>query len=97
MTFKAENRDDHHSWRSKNLHRLLNAGIPERIANDDREFWFLVQEGEELGGGGWNVDWINDQEASELCKLLADFFEDDLGWDLLHRLRSKLGETKRHG
>ena len=92
MAFKSKNKDRYTSWRSQNLHRLVKAGIPERIVNNDREFWFLVQEGEELGGG-WNVDWISDQEAAELYDILTDFFldEGDLGWDLLDRLRRRLG------
>ncbi len=92
MTFKAKNDDRYRSWRTTNLHRLLQVGVPERIARDDRDFWLLVQEGEEVGCEGWNVDWISDQEASDLYKLLAEFFEDegDLGWDLLDRLRRKL-------
>lgn len=93
MTFKAENNDKYHASRSRNLHRLLQAGVPERIARGDRDFWILVQEGEELGGVGWNVDWISNQEAEDLYSLLSEFFgnESDLGWDLLDRLRRKLG------
>ncbi len=95
MTYEANNKDRFRSWRSNNLHRLLQAGIPERIANDDREFWFLVQEGEELGGNGWNDSWISDHEASELYDIFTEFFrnESDLGWDLLDRLRKRLPPT----
>lgn len=95
MTFKAKNHESYHIWRSRNLHWLLQAGIPERIAGNNCAFWFLVQEGEELGGGR-NVDWISKGEAEELYQLLAGFFENenDLGWDLLDRLRKKLGQSR---
>lgn len=91
MTFKANNRDRYHAWRSENLDRVIRAGVPERIAVDNRQFWFLVQEGEELDGG-WNVDWISETEATDLYNILAEFFskEGDVGWDLMDRLRTRL-------
>lgn len=94
MPYQNRNRQDHSIWRKKNLHKLIVAGIPERVANDERQFWFLVQEGEELGTG-WNVDWLSQQQARDLYNLLAAFLgEESNGWDLLMHLRAKLDDSR---
>ena len=73
---------------------LLEAGVPERIAKKDRQFWFLVQEREEIGHGDWSPDCISNAEASNLLDLLTGVIEDDRGWDLIDRLRRKLGRKQ---
>ena len=92
MTFNSKNREPYNRWRLENLHNLLEAGVPERIANDDRQFWLLVQEGEEIGYQGWNTDWISNDQAAELLDLLTGFLGNGLGWFLIDSLRKKLGQ-----
>ena len=58
MGFRARNRNEYNRWRSQNLHALVMAGIPSDFVGDNRRFWFVVQEGCDLGQSGWNVDWI---------------------------------------
>ena len=91
LTFKSTNRNPYNMWRAEHLHRLLDAGVPERIAGDNRQFWLLVQEGEEIGHEGWKVDWIDDDQALLLHDLLTQFFGNEgSGWDLICSLRRKL-------
>lgn len=52
MTFGGKNRDRYNVWRKTNLRNLILAGVPERIANNNRLFWLVVQEGEKIGDGG---------------------------------------------
>lgn len=74
-----------------NLHLLQQAGIPHDIAADDRRFWFVVQEGCDLGQSDWNVDRLTDEQASMLLDLISGFLGDGRGWDLVGDLRKKLG------
>ena len=92
MSFRKAHDDAYNDWRLKNLPRLTRLGIPERIAKDNRQFWLLVQEGEEIGGYGWNVGWVAEGDGSELFELLIGFLPCDAGWDLVDQLRNKLGE-----
>ena len=94
MAYKSKNKDQYNAWRSRNLQGLSEAGVPERIAKNNRQFWFLVQEGEEIGYEGWNPDWISNAQASNLLDLLTGVIEDDRGWDLIDRLRRKLGRKQ---
>lgn len=43
---------------------------------------------------GWNLDWISEKDAAELYDLLIEFFEVDGGWEMLERLRRKLGHPQ---
>ena len=93
MAFRAKNKNAHNVWRSKNLHALVQAGVPMRIANDDRRFWNLVEEADEsmYGLNGWTVDWITDDQASALFDLLTGFLGDGCRLELCDALRRKLG------
>jgi len=93
MAFKAKNKNPHNLWRSKNLHTLVQAGIPMRIANDDRRFWNLVEEADEnmYGLDGWTVEWITDEQASVLFEMLTGLLGEHRRLELLDALRRKLG------
>lgn len=91
MGFRADNKETYSRWRSKNRYRLVKAGIPQEIVEDDRRFWIVVQEGEDLGHTGWDTTWIGDEEAAELLSLLDEFLGKTAGWDLLFVLRKRLG------
>ena len=92
MAFKAKNKGSYNAWRVKNLHALLRAGVPMRIASHDRQFWYVVQEGEEVGYQGWSPDWLSREEAEELLGLLSGFLGGSIAWDLIDRLRRKVDD-----
>ena len=93
MAFKSKNKNPHNVWRSRNLHALVQAGIPTRIANDDRRFWNLVEEADEsmYGLNGWTVDWLTQDQASDLFGMLTGFLGEGCQLELLDALRRKLG------
>ena len=97
MGLKTRNKDPYNKWRLENLHSLELAGIPHDIVVDNRRFWFVVQEGCDLGQSGWDPSWITDQQASDLLELINGFLGDCRGWDLVYELHAKLGHKRPEG
>lgn len=90
MAFRSKNKTPDDMWRKKNFSRLVEYGIPQEVVSQNRRFWFVVQEGEDLGGTGWDVDWITEEQASKLLELLREVPSGHQGSDLEWSLKRKL-------
>lgn len=76
-------------WRKRNLFKILEAGIPEAIAESHRDWLYVLQHGEH-SPTGWTLDWISLDEMKLLHSLLTTPVHSQTAQVLIEKLERQL-------
>jgi hypothetical protein len=78
-------------WRTKHRKALLNAGLPELVVASDRSLTYVLLHGNDAYGTRWDPSWLTREQATRLLAVLEPLLVPPAGYDILPRLRARLG------
>ena len=76
-------------WRIEHKSTLSECGIPDGVANSDRQWNYVLLHGNDALCTGWEVDWITPQQAKKLIVLLENEKMNDCGYELFRELKKR--------
>ena len=76
-------------WRLANRALLGKCGVPDAIADSDRQWAHVLLHGDDHLGTGWDVSWITQEQAAELLAALVHELPLEAGYDLMRLLRQQ--------
>jgi hypothetical protein len=90
----SKNKSDEKIWLKKNIHSLIESGIPQEIVESQKKWNYVLLHGDDELGGGWNTEWISDNQAKALLDLLCQFYKNQIGLDLINILERRVNNAK---
>ena len=64
-------------------------GVPDAIADSDRQWAYVLLHGDDHLGTGWDVSWISPQQAAELLAALVHELPFEARYELVWFLRQR--------
>ena len=76
-------------WRLANRTLLDECGVPDAIADSDRQWAYVLLHGDDYLDTGWDVSWVTPQQAAKLLAALLPDVPFYVGYDLVWFLRQR--------
>jgi hypothetical protein len=94
MAFQQHNKNPTTVWLNANRAKLLAAGIPDFLVDDERRWTYVLLHGDDELESGWSPAWITKQQAAELLALLQAHFKSRVGLDLFFAVEKRIADEQ---
>ncbi len=91
MSFKQQNKDPDVLWRKRVRSKLIEAGVPDFVVDDERRWNYVLLHGSDEFQSGWSPKWITQQQAADLLALIEARYQSE-GLDLIRELRNRVND-----
>ncbi|MGH1346674.1 MAG: hypothetical protein ACRBN8_34225 [Nannocystales bacterium] len=92
MGFRQKNKTAEVRWLRTHRHALVSAGIPVDVFDAGRWNYVLLHAADDFGSG-WDLTWIDDDQARALLSLLQSFYGEATGFCLVADLTRRCAAT----
>jgi hypothetical protein len=90
MSFRQHNKTAESLWRKNNRTKLISAGIPNHLVDDESLWTYVLLHGYDPFGSGWDCSSLTRKQAQELLNLLRPQYPNIGGLDLINLLEKRL-------
>ena len=92
MSFRQNNKNSDAAWRRSSRPKLLAAGLPDFVIDDERRWSYVLLHGDDELESGWSPAWLTKEQAVDLLRLLHSHFESRIGVDLFATLEKRIDD-----
>ena len=93
MSFRQHNKDADTIWRKNARPRLIAAGLPDAVVDNERRWNYVLLHGADEFGSGWSPRWITPQQAADMLALLESHYHSEGALELFRELRNRCRMT----